>query len=297
MPNRRIVLWPDAAAFLRQADGFLLAEEARHNLTYGLALALRELPPEALATDPPFFATIEAGDRVEATALRSGHNLILSPAAAADFTGSPVLEELAEITQAETPQMPGVLAPPAVARDFAAAWSRQTGRPWRLTRRERIHALTAVRPLPLPPGDLRLATTADRALIVPWLAAMHAEIFTGEPFDAEEVADRRLAPPEAPEDPLRSLYLWIDEHDQPRSMAGAHGATPSGVRIGAVFTPPEFRRRGYATATVAALSQAMLDLGRRACYLYTDLANPTSNHIYAEIGYEPVADVDEIRFP
>ena len=73
-----------------------------------------------------------------------------------------------------------------------------------------------------------------------------------------------------------------------------HAAT--GVRIGAVYTPPEHRRRGYATATVASLSRAMLDRGRRACYLFTDLANPTSNHIYAEIGYEPVCDVDEIRF-
>jgi predicted GNAT family acetyltransferase len=47
---------------------------------------------------------------------------------------------------------------------------------------------------------------------------------------------------------------------------------------------------------VASLSQAELDGGRRECYLYTDLANPTSNHIYASIGYEPVADVVHLRF-
>lgn len=31
-------------------------------------------------------------------------------------------------------------------------------------------------------------------------------------------------------------------------------------------------------------------------FLYTDLANPTANHIYQAIGYEPVRDVAEWRF-
>ncbi len=39
-----------------------------------------------------------------------------------------------------------------------------------------------------------------------------------------------------------------------------------------------------------------LTAGRRFCFLYTDLANPTSNHIYQAIGYEPVAEVTEIGF-
>ena len=63
-----------------------------------------------------------------------------------------------------------------------------------------------------------------------------------------------------------------------------------------MYTPPERRRRGYASALVAALSQEQLDAGKEFCFLYTDLANPTSNKIYQDIGYEPVADVDEYRF-
>jgi len=55
--------------------------------------------------------------------------------------------------------------------------------------------------------------------------------------------------------------------------------------------PPENRGRGFAGACVAALSQKLLDDGRKFCFLYTDLANPISNHIYQTIGYEPVADV------
>jgi predicted GNAT family acetyltransferase len=36
--------------------------------------------------------------------------------------------------------------------------------------------------------------------------------------------------------------------------------------------------------------------GKRFCFLYTDLANPTSNHIYQEIGYEPVCEAEQYRF-
>ncbi len=32
------------------------------------------------------------------------------------------------------------------------------------------------------------------------------------------------------------------------------------------------------------------------CFLYTDLSNPTSNHIYQAIGYRPVCDVDAYAF-
>jgi predicted GNAT family acetyltransferase len=66
------------------------------------------------------------------------------------------------------------------------------------------------------------------------------------------------------------------------------------MRIGAVYTPPEARGRGYATALVAAVSQHLLDRGRAFTYLYTDLANPTSNSIYQKIGYRPVADPLEL---
>ncbi|OLC52185.1 MAG: hypothetical protein AUH85_17685 [Chloroflexi bacterium 13_1_40CM_4_68_4] len=91
------------------------------------------------------------------------------------------------------------------------------------------------------------------------------------------------------------LRVWEDGGEVV-SMAGSSGPTPHGIRVGAVYTPPDKRRRGYASALVAALSQEQLDAGKRFCFLYTDLANPTSNKIYMDIGYEPVSDVDEYRF-
>ena len=83
--------------------------------------------------------------------------------------------------------------------------------------------------------------------------------------------------------------MW--DNDGPVSMAGWTGKTLNGVRVTFVYTPPEFRRHGYASACVAALTQRLLDEGNRYCCLYTDLANPTSNRIYQQIGYRAVCDV------
>ena len=89
--------------------------------------------------------------------------------------------------------------------------------------------------------------------------------------------------------------IW-EKKGIPVSMAGYAGPTPNGIRIGAVYTPPEQRKKGYASAVTGGLSQHMLDLGYRFCFLFTDLLNPTSNHIYQQIGYKPVCDVDRYVF-
>ena len=68
------------------------------------------------------------------------------------------------------------------------------------------------------------------------------------------------------------------------------------VRLGPVYTPPEQRRHGYAGTAVAEISRRALAAGARACMLLTDLANPTSNKIYAEVGFQRFADWEEYEF-
>ena len=80
------------------------------------------------------------------------------------------------------------------------------------------------------------------------------------------------------------------------SLAGWGGPTPNGIRVGPVYTPSARRGHGYATALTAELSLRLLAGGRRFCFLYTDLANPTSNVIYERIGYRRIAESAEIVF-
>jgi predicted GNAT family acetyltransferase len=80
------------------------------------------------------------------------------------------------------------------------------------------------------------------------------------------------------------------------SLAGYGSPTPNGMRVGPVYTPPELRGRGYASAVTAAASHRAFASGKRFCFLFTNLANPTSNSIYQQIGYRPVLDVNVWRF-
>jgi predicted GNAT family acetyltransferase len=54
--------------------------------------------------------------------------------------------------------------------------------------------------------------------------------------------------------------------------------------------------RGYGSAVTAAVTAEQLAEGRTFCFLYTDLANPTSNKIYTDLGYEPVCDAVDYAF-
>ncbi|HDR4723658.1 GNAT family N-acetyltransferase [Bacillus cereus group sp. Sample62] len=82
----------------------------------------------------------------------------------------------------------------------------------------------------------------------------------------------------------------LDVDGQLVSVAAKTRPTTNNITVNFVYTPKEARKKGYASSCVAALSQRMLDEGYKTTTLYTDLANPTSNKIYQEIGYEQIAE-------
>ncbi len=137
---------------------------------------------------------------------------------------------------------------------------------------------------------MRAYRDLDRPLALAWLNAFLVEAI-GETAveDAESTLEHRLS------DPHGGIVLW-EVGGAPVSLAGFGGPTANGIRVGPVYTPRELRRRGYGTALTARLTRSLLDHGRRFCFLFTDLANPTSNGIYMRIGYVPVTDVEEWRF-
>jgi predicted GNAT family acetyltransferase len=161
-----------------------------------------------------------------------------------------------------------------------------------VTLRQGVFRLTRVLPVDRPPGGPRAATRADRPLLLAWLRAFALEALPRPDEDIERIEhtlDTRFTGEDA------ALWLW-ERDDEPVSLAAYSGPTLTGIRIGPVFTPVEHRRRGYASALVGELSGFLLERGHRACFLYTDLANPTANAIYERIGYERVAEALEIRF-
>jgi predicted GNAT family acetyltransferase len=182
--------------------------------------------------------------------------------------------------------VPGVMGREELATDFAEAWRETTGAKWRVGQRQRVHELRRVDHPDYPPGRFRAAGEHDLGFAQRCAVGFHVYCF-GD--DGRHEQTRRAA-----EAKVRKGHLFVWDHDGPRSMATRNRPTAHGEAISLVFTPPEHRRRGYATAVVAKLSQLLLDDGNEFCTLYTDLSNPTSNRIYAQVGFRGVEDVVDI---
>lgn len=272
----------DVGAFLATAGEFLEAREAEHNLIFGISSYVRD-QPNVYGDGTPYFAAVLAGARVVGAAIRTPpYNLVLS-----EIDDPGVIDLL--VADRRHDDLPGVLGPVEHARAFAEGWAAAAGRSWRHHLSQRIFRLEAVIPPRPVPGRLRIVTPGDRSLIAAWLRAFADEALGEDDPDAAEAQTNRWL-----EGRGRTLCLWED--GEVVSLCGVGGATPHGIRIGPVYTPPPARGRGYASALVAKASQLQIEAGRRFCFLFTDLANPTSNHIYQTIGYERVRDVDEHRF-
>jgi predicted GNAT family acetyltransferase len=276
-----VVQLSDPTEFLERASPLLLADEARHNLILGLAGTLRDQPGRY----PEFMLLlVEDQGAVVGAALRTlPYRLVL-----AEPLSRNALTALARAVEG----LPGVVGGVPEASDFAKAWTARTGARTRIESRQGVYALERVIPPRPASGSARAAVDADRGLLLPWLQAFSVEALGESTPDDElqRMLDLRLG--EAPD---YGFVLWEDE-DRPVSVTGFGSPTPSGMRIGPVYTPPELRGRGYASALVAEVSQARLDAGRRFCFLYTNLANPTSNKIYVDLGYERVCDSLQIGF-
>jgi predicted GNAT family acetyltransferase len=269
--------------FLARAEGYLLRDEAEHSLVLGLCV---DLLHGKSAERPPYLAVVEDGPEVVLAAVRTpAHNLILSRCSALQALDL-LLGDLAPSLGA----LGGVDGPAEVATAFAERWRVATGGRVELEMAQRIYQLDQVTPAVRAEGRLRRIDVADRDLVVDWRVDFRRIFSGGGREEAERAFDAYLQA--APE--VRGLHLW-EADGRPVSMVGYAGTTPHGVRIGAVYTPPALRGRGYASAAVAALSQWLLDSGRQFCFLHTNLANPTSNHIYQAIGYCPVADATVYR--
>ncbi len=281
--------YADANAFRQDALPFLSVHEAENNLILGLSAQIDNRPINDI---PPYFVTIWQGDTLALVAMRTPpRSVLLSlPAQNVDVPGA--LKALAaDVHALYGDDIPGANGEKQLVHQFGQAWQAHTNIPYQVDMPQRIYKLTTLT-VPDVPGKLRRVTQDDRALLIKWHNAFYAEAIgkISAREDMEKIVDTLLVP-----EPHREIYLWVVE-GQPVSMAGFGGPTPHGMRVGPVYTPPEYRRRGYGGAVTAGVTALILAGGRTFAFLYTDLGNPTSNKIYQDIGYRPVMDADSIVF-
>lgn len=270
---------PDPAAYAARVEPWLLEREAEHNVLLGLLPKLTSGRHEF--QEPIYLASVEVDGRVAGCVFRT-------PPYKLGVTRFPPGAEAAIVADvgAVFDSLPAVLGREEDAVRIAEAWARRTGASWAIGMRQRIHQLDAlIEPARPAPGRLRAPDASERGLIIGWLAAFERESRVTGPAPMV-LADILMSGGDA--------WLWDD--DGSVAITATPGFTPNGARVGYVYTPPDRRGRGYATTAVAALSRQLLAGRRRYCMLYTNVANPISNGIYARLGYRPVVDVVDVDF-
>jgi GNAT superfamily N-acetyltransferase len=281
----------DVAGFLAAAGDYLRRERARNTVLLTVAEQIRVNPGRHApsrdaghgAAAVPLFGwwTAPSGEVAGAFLHTPPHPLVLTAVPAH------VAEDLA-VTLAGRP-LTAMNGHAEAAAAFAGRWCATTGERAAVFRRLRLYRLDELAwPDPAPAGAPRDAVGADVPLLNDWFAAFGREV--DEEDDEEELAA-------AVRDKLSygGVLVW-EAGGAAVSIACVTRQVAGMIRIGPVYTPPECRGHGYASAVTAAVSKRALDAGAEEVLLYTDLANAVSNSVYQRIGYRPVEDRTALVF-
>jgi predicted GNAT family acetyltransferase len=279
-----VIRYSSIPGFYDEVESFLLDQEDRAAIMLGSCRRLRD---QLWGEEKPFLATVKQNGKVMLAAMLIPPNaMLLLEKEEAD--GVAAVPYLAEYLVIEDYAIHKIMSPKAVGKAFAEQYAKVNLLEEKVVVDLRLYILKSViQPASLP-GKLRLAAEKDMSFLPEWIRGMTEEtnqlLTKGE---AVEMAKARLE--------SGSLFIW-EADGRAVSMASKARPNIKGVSVNLVYTPKEWRGRGYASACVAALSEHLLSEGYEFCTLYTDLSNPTSNKIYQNIGYVPVCDYIELKF-
>ncbi|WP_405161146.1 GNAT family N-acetyltransferase [Nocardia sp. NBC_01499] len=264
----RIEITTDAAEFRSRTESFLLRDPLRHTvITTSIANHVEDIQtPDGSAR----FLSLHADDAsVVGVGMRvPGRDMYLGELP--DDSAGAVADALAEVA----PESTGVEGIMADATAFAERWSDRFGVGYRPSYTTRLYRLGALR-APDVPGKARQATESDLALCVEFAEAMRGE--AGIAQSGLPAIRNRVA----------AGHMWFWERDgRPTSFAAHQIPVHGWSRIGLVYTPPQVRGHGYASAITAHLAQVLRADGLDVC-LFADNANRTTGKIYQAIGFHP----------
>ena len=281
--NVQLSRYKDSRSFLEEVGNGLYVQETVNNLILGVS---EQLVADPKAYKDPFFASLTDvdGEMLLAAVMTPPHNMIL----AGGEKFNQALPTLIDHLQKNQIRIPGVIGPVQITEAFENHWrqcGKQTGQ---VKMRQRVYEVRMVRLPPLPEGHFKIALPKDVLLLARWHQAFSQEALREEASPDIERTQALITE--------GNFFVWEFNGDAV-SMAMKTRPIAHSITVSGVYTPPEYRCQGYATALVARLSQHLLDSGYQFVNLFTDLENPTSNSIYRKIGYHPVCDFRMVTFP
>jgi len=133
-------------------------------------------------------------------------------------------------------------------------------------------------------GSQRIAAQEDAKRIADWMIEFQIEALMSE-------LDYEAALKKATKYIVEGrIYLYENDEQKVVTMAIAARKLVHGMAITYIFTPEEYRGKGYAAANMYYLSRELLDQGYEFCTLFVDKKNPLSNRAYEKVGYIVLED-------
>ena len=280
-----IISHTHASELISLSEAYLEQNESENNRPLGYAYRLAEGADNYTSEPPLLLSILEHGKAVGVAIMIPSYSMILSRIGTK--IEAAVLHLVRHLRETDV-QISGIIGPAAEAQAFSECWVEgMLDVSARISMRMRIFEARSVANLPLSPGKLRLARQEDSSLMTHWITDYSEAIGKPISFDNAKNWTEKL---------IQNQQLHIWDLEAPVSIAAVDRLTRNGIAIHTVYTPPEHRNKGYATSSVLLLTQKMLTDRYSFCCLYTDLSNPTSNSIYAKIGYVPVGDALAVDF-
>ncbi|KUN14577.1 acetyltransferase [Streptomyces corchorusii] len=270
-------LTEDIDHFLTRAGDFLRSRPALHN-TPLTRLEKWRTQPGAFTPGAVLFGRLESAGETQAIFYRPPtRRLTLTPLSPEQA------EALAVHLTGLGHTLAGVTADHDTATAFAEAWQRHTGATPTLRVRMHLYRLdTLTPPNPHPDGHSRPVREQDHDHLMRWCRELAVDLGEKVTIDASSWASTRFAE--------KTYTFWETPDGTPVSMAGVNPMIAGMVRVDPVYTPVDFRGRGYAAAVTAEVSRAARAAGATEVVLFTDAGNPTSNAFYQRLGYRRIAD-------
>ncbi len=277
----KVRLYAAPEEFLEENAAFLREHEAACQLNLGNAQNNRD---ECCRPDLLFGRCEEEGRGVLLFGNTLPWNLCLN-AVPGDPAALTAAAFLAEYLREKGIAICGVTADTALCKAFFSAFQK----PYTVSTSMGLMVLKKLTEPPALPGKVRKAALSELDTATGWARAFTREALREE-SDETEVREKFRGFIES-----GKLYLMTAPQGQPVSMAVSNRDLAHGAGISWVYTPPEFRGKGYCQTTVAAVCREKLRSGKDYCTLFVDMKNPISNRVYSKIGFQIIENVDDCR--
>lgn len=282
----KAIFYTQPTLFLEAVNELLSAQEALNNLPLGITSKFcKTFPNGGEAPHDQFrMVLLEDKGKVVGMACQEVPRFLLF------YLGEDSLEEKAQVLAEEMTKknwdITGLVGNRTATRILADAF---VGSNYIVGAEQLCYELKKVIPARPAPGKLTQIGMESKDLVFKWMEEFYEEVI------AEEERDIGI-PYALTEERIANGQVWFWDNNGPVSMAMTTRPLPRGICVSYVYTPPEARKNGYASCLVAAISTEMLNQGKEYCALFTDGANPTSNKIYQDIGYNLIGQSSILNF-